>query len=440
VTWLLTLLPIGLILWLHFRGQTSESRLKLASNFWLIFYVTCYFIPIPLFVLQEDGWSTIWGYAFNDFDDSLNKAVLLATAGGILLSLCARGYRPIRVRVTKAAAKKPSYIPDNTGLVSNFRIFLVFSIVLTSLLYGVYLLGGTWVLLEGLGDRIKLFAGLNTFFLPVNMLIGVCFAISAARVLGQQLSWWKECILIAITLLALSVLGQKSNIFIFLVGLIIIKYATVRRINLWLLVLVGFIFVNLLLFYEFIFREALIVGINQERLTLKGWASYAFVQITGNFMQIQNLALLVDAMPENLSYTFGDTYLAIFLLVIPQQFIEVKPLTAAGVHTLAFWPEVVARESTTMPPGLFGEAYINFGLLGFIFCCIFVGLLLRYVDSTWRQRRDRTIMKLVLVATVGASSLHFIRGEFFAPILIVIGILVGARAAVIMTPRSQSTK
>lgn len=441
MTWLLTLLPLALLLWHHFRGQSSESCVKLASNLWLVFYVVGYFLPIPLFVLSADGWSTIWGYPFKDMEGSLQKAVLLATVGGLMMSACARGYGPIRARVSKAATKIHPTIRRDIGVISGFRSLLVFAIALGALFTGVHLVGGLWTLLENLGDRISLFAGLNAFFLPVNMLIGVCFAISASRVLGQHTHWWRETFAIAVTLPALFLLGQKSNIFILVIGITIIKLFTMHRIKWWLLVLAAFFGINLLLLYEFVFREALIIGLDQDRLTLEGWTTYAWTQITGNFMQIQNLTLLIDAMPERLSYTLGDTYLAIFSLVVPQQFIGgVRPLTAAGVHTLAFWPEIVAWESTTMPPGLFGEAYINFGFLGFILCCVIVGLVLRRVDRVWRQRRCITIMELVFVATAGAVSLHFIRGEFFSPLLIVLGILVGARATLTAVPRSRLKK
>lgn len=425
MTWFLTLVPMALLLYFHFHGQTSESVVRLASNLWLIFYVVGYFLPIPLFVEGEDGWSTVWDYSFRDKDVSLQIAVLLAFVGGLVLSACTREYG-IRIR-----SNQSDPTPVRGYIFSGRRALLVFFVALSSLFVGVYLVGGLWTLMEGLGDRISLFAGFNALFLPVNMLIGVCFALSAARALGQDIPRWSEVLAIAATLPALFLLGQKSNIFILVAGLAMIKASTVERVRFWLLAMAALLVANLLLFYEFLFREALIIGVDPNRLTIDGWLTYAMTQITGNFMQIQNLAVLVEAMPDALPYVWGDTYLAFFVLIIPKVFIEVKPLSAAGVYTLAFWPEIVARESTTMPPGLFGEAYMNFGPLGFIGACGVVGALLRRVDRPWRQRRQRNTFELVLVATAGAVSLHFIRGEFFAPMLILVGVLVGARATLV---------
>jgi oligosaccharide repeat unit polymerase len=425
--WSLALLSIILLISAHFLGQTQESSVRLASNYWIVFYIFGYFLPIPVFLDGSDGWSTIWGFAFQDKEAAIQEALLLATLGGLLLAFCSRGIGRIQTKVYKAhfhAIQTRQSLADG---ISRFRLFILFAVVFSLLLLGIHLLGGIWSLLQNLGDRITLFAGLNALFLPLNTLIGACFAISSARAVNIKISRKIEIFAILTTLPALFLLGQKSNILILILGTAIIKFSTAKRIRLIPICVVAFLGVNFLLMYEFLFREALIIGVDKEKLTLEGWSNFLWTQVTGNFMQIQNLTVLIDAMPRELSYRIGDTYAAIFSLIMPQQFIGIKPLTAAGVNTLAFWPEVVARESTTMPPGVFGEAYMNFSWLGYLSLCVLIGLILRRIDKPWREGRDRTAMDIVWVAIAGSISLHFIRGELFSPLLIVAGIYLGAK-------------
>ncbi len=425
--WLLSLLSLVLLLSAHFWGQTQESSVRLASNYWVIFYIFGYFLPIPIFLDGSDGWSTIWGFAFKDKEAALQEALVLVTLGGFIISFLSRGVGRIQARAQKAhmhAKRAHELVMDR---ISERRLIILFGSVFAILLLGIHLVGGLWSLLQNLGDRITLFAGLNAFFLPVNTLIGACFAISGARAVNVNITRMVEITAICMTLPILFLLGQKANIFILVLGILIIKFSTARRIRLIPIGIGGFLGVNFLLLYEFIFREALIIGVDKEKLTLDGWSTFLWTQLTANFMQIQNLTVLIDAMPRELAYTTGDTYTAILSLIVPQQFIGTKPLTAAGVHTLAFWPEVVARELTTMPPGIFGEAYMNFGWIGYISLCVLIGLILRRIDRTCQAGCSRNAMSFVWVATAGSVSLHFIRGELFAPLLIVVGIYIGAK-------------
>jgi oligosaccharide repeat unit polymerase len=423
----LALLLLVVLLAVHFIGQNRESSVRLSSNFWVVFYVLGYYLPIPLFLESSDGWSTIWGFAFHDKDSALTQAVALVTLGGLILSICSRGIGRVYSHSVKSRDQNTRPPLATSEVIAGLRIVFLFGGVFGVLLIGIQLVGGLLNLLANLGDRITLFAGLNAFFLPVNMLIGSCFAISASRAVNQSIPQKYEWLAVCATLPPLLLLGQKANIFILALGLIIIKLSTTRRVRFAPLVAAGLLGINLLLLYEFVFREAMIVGVDKDKLTLDGWFGFFWTQVTGNFMQIQNLTVLIDAMPNEMSYAMGETYIAIFSLVIPQQFISIKPLTAAGLNTVAFWPEVVARESTTMPPGIFGEAYMNFGWIGFILLCALIGFILRRIDAPWRAGRPYTAMDLVWIATAGALSLHFIRGELFAPLLIVIGIYIGAK-------------
>ncbi|MGB8326731.1 MAG: O-antigen polymerase [Steroidobacteraceae bacterium] len=431
--WCLTLVPLLLIAAVHFGGQRRQELCFRSSNYWVAFYVAGYFLPIPMFAKGSDGWSETWGYAFSTFDDSLMKAVALATIGGLILSLSSTSYQPDTNTLGAAArTRRPIAISRRADFsISGRRIAALAAVCLGALFVGVRLVGGVWFLVQNLGDRINLFAGLNAFFLPLNMLIGMNFAIAAVRAVGNKFPAAIEAALLVTTLGALMLMGQKANLFILVLGIAIIKMLPRGGVGVGWLSVAALLGANALMIYEFVFREAISIGVDPERLTVQGWLGYLIPQITGNLMQIQNLTVLVEGVPATQPYLFGATYIAFFTLILPQSLVAAKPLAAAGVHTLAFWPEVVIRESTTMPPGLFGEAYLNFGPAGFLALCALVGLLLRYVERPFMFRKGLSAMSIVRIASAGAMSLHFIRGEFFSPFLILVGILAGARLVMI---------
>jgi len=432
MAWLLTLIPILLVGIVHFPNQGRAELCLRPSNYWIVFYLAGYFLPIPLFMQGEDLWTQAWGYPFSSLDQTLIKSACLATVGALLISIFSspKGTWHFFPKVG-GHFLNPIYLPrSGKYLISIGRIVVLVAACIALIYIGVRLIGGLGFLLSNLADRINLFAGLNAFFLPANMLIGINFSVAAVRALGGRFPAWAEYVLLVVTLCALFLLGQKANLFILILGVAIIKMIPKGGVHLGWLLLAAIVLVNLLMMYEFIFREALVIGVNTDRLTAAGWWEYLLPQVTGNLMQIQNLSVLVDAVPKAEPYAFGSTYIAFFTLIIPQAFVAVKPLTAAGLYTLTFWPDLVARDSTTMPPGLFGEAYMNFGVPGFVLAHVAIGRLLRWIEKPYFQGRGLTAMNIVATATAGAMSLHFIRGEFFSPFLILVGIIVGSRFVV----------
>jgi oligosaccharide repeat unit polymerase len=436
MNWLFAAMPASVILLMHFWGQRQGELLFRASNYWVVFFVLGYFVPLPLFIEGQDGWTEIWGYGFSNFEDSLARAVGLATAGGILMSLISRRHgesaQTERQREEfQTPQAHPAYVLNKTG------VFAVALVSFSALAAGIYLVGGLLTLIQGLGDRIALFAGLNAFFLPLNLVIGACLAISAANAQSGGQHRALEYFMVALTIPALFLLGQKANIFILLVGLVWLKLLPRKNVSMATIAIGAVVFLNALMIYEYVFREALIIGVDPDRLTVQGWSDYVFTQVTANFMQLQNLTVLVDAMPKWLDYQSGDTYLAFFSAIIPAAFIEVKPLTAGGVHTLAFWPDIAAGSSTTMPTGLFGEAYMNFGWIGFLGLAAFLGMLLRKADSVFSSEQPPNLWAVLIAVQAGAMALHFVRGEFFSPFIILAGMLVGARASIKRSPESR---
>lgn len=143
---------------------------------------------------------------------------------------------------------------------------------------------------------------------------------------------------------------------------------------------------------------------------LSAFLKFLFLQFTGNMMQLQTMAVLMDAMPNQMQFEYGQTLLMIFLIWIPSAIFPAKPLTAPGVFTMAFWPAAWLNEGTTLPPGFFGEMYMNFGWFGLVGGGLVAGFLygLSYRAVRSRPDCDLTLGRHALFVSL---LLHYFRGE-----------------------------
>jgi hypothetical protein len=147
------------------------------------------------------------------------------------------------------------------------------------------------------------------------------------------------------------------------------------------------------------------------------------LQWTGNLMQLQCLATLIDGMPGTLDFQYGKTLLMIALILVPSALYPAKPLTAPGILTDAFWPHRWVDEGTTMPPGFVGEMYMNFGWVGIAAGALLAGHVygasMRRCEA--KPNCDRTLGSHALLVAV---MLHFFRGELASVCLLFFSIYV----------------
>jgi hypothetical protein len=98
----------------------------------------------------------------------------------------------------------------------------------------------------------------------------------------------------------------------------------------------------------------------------------------------RELLFIVDQVPEVYPYKLGDTYWAQAVNPIPRFAWEDKPL-GFGVEFAAWHGFDALAGGPNMSPGIIGEMYVNFGLVGVVVCSFFGGLLCR----SWDRLRER---------------------------------------------------
>lgn len=364
-------------------------------------------MPASSFMNYDDAFSRVWPFDFYNKNQTVFKALSIY-AGVTLMFLF--GYR---LAISKVAQVNVVKIND--------EMFISRSVAIASIGFGtffiiVYMIGGFSEILTGASDRTRAFAGLQGLFLVLNVLISVS-VVWYIRILNQRRSFSEKTMFVIYTSISLGIIalqGQKSTLFIMIAAMAVIYNCKLKKIQLQTIVVGVISLFVLLMAYHIYKQEYLVLG---RVVSISGgsqfWSSvYDFLnsQIFGNFMQLQTMSVLIEGTPLPLSYQYGYTYWAGLLLLVPRSIFPDKPLPSTGIFTEAFWPEAWQELGTTLPPGLFGEAYMNFGVAGAILCGLVFGYVMGRVHANYEQNKNSD-MVLVYYAILVASILHFFRGE-----------------------------
>ncbi|MEN5304350.1 oligosaccharide repeat unit polymerase [Pseudomonas sp. TWI628] len=410
------------------QWQVTPARKKTgfdcfsASFFFFVIWCVGVLVPLYPFLMSIDGFSLFWDFSFVDKDSAVNEALLIY--GAALLFVLAGASLGRRSQLN---------FPSRSRLIVRPRFLMQRSLLLTLaglLAFGMILvvLGGLSGLLQGASDRIRAFAGLNGLFLLQNLLLSVSLAWyirltgEQKRAHGERLMFWVY-FLGALFVCALQ--GQKSTIFIAVLSLMVIRHYRVKRINLIKGAILGVVMFVSLMAYHVFKQEYLATGkfffLKDDQGVLLSFFNFLITQFTGNLMQLQTMTVLVDAMPDGLPWQNGSTLLMIVLILIPSTLFPDKPLTAAGVFTGAFWPDKWLLEGTTLPPGVFGEFYMNFGIVGVLLGGLVLGFVWGrlYGAVINNPHNDRALGAYALAI---ASMLHLFRGELSSVLLLVASI------------------
>lgn len=392
--------------------------------FFFVIWFAGVIVPLYPFIMSFDGFSQIWNFNFSNKSLAIRSALILYTAALFFVLLGC--YLGRRLQLNMPAAVRCIV----STKIFFFRSFVFTAVALLALVIILIALGGLSGLIQGASDRIRAFAGLNGFFLLQNLLLSVSLAWfirltrGEKKGLSERVLFWLY-FLVGIFVCGLQ--GQKSTIFIIVLSLIIVRHYRVQRVSLIKGAVLGFVMFVSLMAYHLFKQEFLVSGkfsfINDEQGVFLSFVNFLAIQFTGNLMQLQTMSVLVDAMPRLLDWQNGTTLLMIVLILIPSGIFPNKPMTAAGVFTGAFWPNMWLREGTTLPPGIFGELYMNFGTLGVLLGGLLLGVLWGWLYGATinNPKSDRA---LGVYALTVASMLHLFRGELASVALLVASILI----------------
>lgn len=117
---------------------------------------------------------------------------------------------------------------------------------------------------------------------------------------------------------------------------------------------------------------------------------------------------LLNYVPVHHDFLYGQTYYRIFFTIIPRFIWDDKPENTQQIVADWLMPSV---EGQTIPPGINGDLYINFGVIGIVFMLLF-GLLFGLLDKNF------TMKNILIWASSATWVFHLVRGGFTNPIII----------------------
>jgi hypothetical protein len=423
------LLSLLLLPWI---AAAVRRRLDVLSP--VLIFTMCifigYVIPIPTFLAETDPVTAYWTNVYGNFERSLEQALWVTILGvlGFYLGYFVTRDLALAVHAQDANSRPRHWRDGRLRLVS-----LVYTLLGLSLFsIGVVIIGGPGALISGLWSRIFLFAGLNYFFSAINLLLVISLiwwvrGLSIERLPG--VAFWSYTV-VAVALAALQ--GSKSILFVFAVAMIVAYHTLRQRVSPARLVALGAVLLVVGSAYVIYVREFIPLGELHTLDTSESWPVLLWVlvarEFAGNFVQLQALTLIVDLVPSVMSFQNGQTLLAMLTVAIPSAFFPDKYPTAPGVFTMAIDPDRVVREGTTLPPGLIGELYMNFGFSGVLFGLMCFGAVFGWIRGVQR-RRGRDPRTVILYALVVAMMAHYVRGELVSPTVLLLIFLLPAAMA-----------
>jgi len=117
---------------------------------------------------------------------------------------------------------------------------------------------------------------------------------------------------------------------------------------------------------------------------------------------------LVETVPKEQDFLYGQSYWRLFLTPLPRALFTLKPYNTQRVVAQWLYPEI---EEYTLPPGIIGDLYINFGFFGII-GMLFYGYVFGKLDSI------QGIKSILIAGCLFTPIFHLVRGGFTNPIMI----------------------
>jgi oligosaccharide repeat unit polymerase len=364
-----------------------------------------YLVPLPSFIAGIDLLSIIWPYRFDNLFSAAEKALGLTAAGVFAANV---GYWLGRYRNASGQSSIRIYVPKKLLLSGLFACLWG----LGSLILTVLIVGGMTQYILGLSDRVRMFQGLN--YIMMGLHFPLCFAfVWWLRLLEQRHPWNIRFLVFLLFAFGLSALGgNRSSTFPIVVAGVAAYHRLYRAVSLGKFVLWSTFGSMFLVGTSIVVREYLVSGsFHTVDSSLQSWLFAWHYGMSGDFYQLQALAILADNIPHNMPYEYGSTYFYFFIALIPYSLWPGKANfeTAAGFFAKAFWYDHWFYTGTTIPPSLIGEMFLNFGPIGIVLGMFIFGLIYKIFSRL--PSRGITASSICHFFMLGAM-VSYIRGEF----------------------------
>jgi len=430
---LISLSTVPVILVLYYQFLISENDIFTPLNFILVNLFFGTFVQSIYFMIIEKGESFYGLYGLSDIDSFFKGALAInITIISILVGYSLRtSKRKIIISVT--------YWKRN-----NFFIlyYLLMVVAILSLLYYISLYG---ILndLAHLSSKRRIFNDSGVGITHSYVILGanlskisclLAYTYKLYLIKGGKKSSFHLNLLIVVSFVVTLILpflaSKRSEIIYFLISMIALKHFYSKQLTIHSIKLV---IIPLLLIVVAMGALRFANGRDSPiRYYIEnGGAAHVLKTVagSGNLLGLAKTGILIDRVPEKMNFQHGYTYGLIFYLPIPRSMWEEKPIVRIGG---VVGPTIFdTNERSGVPPGISGEAYLNFGWFGIILIPLIYGIFARffydkfgrlaYVDSRSALIYS-SLFTLVYFTPLSADFTGFVsRGlQVYIPIIIVL--------------------
>jgi len=136
--------------------------------------------------------------------------------------------------------------------------------------------------------------------------------------------------------------------------------------------------------------------------------SFEKLVVNRNLLSISNAGIILDRIPENLPFAFGESFIRWMYAPIPRAWWDDKP-AVSNAKDIAQYIFGIEGQSG-VPPGIIVETYCNFGFLGFIIMLPFglaFGLIFKKIEINRNQLINPVSLLFYILITVNLATLFF---------------------------------
>lgn len=204
----------------------------------------------------------------------------------------------------------------------------------------------------------------------------------------------------------------RGEIIYLLFSILIIRHYAFRKIR-PSYILVALILSFLILGFMETLRQQ---SLTTEHVEFKHDQILNTVIYTPHFIGVDKTSVIVSQVPSEIGYLKGRSYLSIFIAPIPRTLWQEKPVVRVGRYV---GQRIYERSNRSgVPPGIIGEAYLNFGWIGIAAALFAVGVLCKFAYTTLIvNRHEKDVMRLGLYAIVIVSILDLMVTDFTGNIM-----------------------
>jgi oligosaccharide repeat unit polymerase len=196
---------------------------------------------------------------------------------------------------------------------------------------------------------------------------------------------------------------SRCGFAVILLSMAAIYYYTSNRRVPFLRILFG-LFIALFIVRHMTYLRA---GKSFDEVGLQGFNVSRLVEpvvLNLNGFDISKTGHIINGIPHRLDYQYGETLTRIIFLWIPRRLWPAKPV---GVDTTIGW-KIFGQDvygAGAVPPGFIAEMYLNFWVPGVIIGCFILGLVLRGIEESFKNKKNRNCILLYVTGfmTLGSS-------------------------------------